>query len=500
MLLANFVAMAFEKVTREENYSEWYNNLVYNADLAEHSAVKGCMVIKPHGYAIWEKMQKQLDHMFKETGHSNAYFPLFVPKSLFEKEEKNAEGFAKECAVVTHYRLKADPNKPGSLMADPDSRLTEELVVRPTSEAIIWNTYKNWIQSYRDLPILINQWANVVRWEMRTRLFLRTAEFLWQEGHTAHATKEEALIETKQMLEVYAEFAETFMAIPVIKGVKTENERFAGADETYCIEGMMQDGKALQMGTSHFLGQNFAKAFDVKFQSKEGKLDYVWATSWGVSTRLMGALIMVHSDDEGLVVPPKLAPIQVVFVPIYKSDEERDAVLSRMDEIAADLKKAGLLVKVDARDTHKPGYKFAEWEQKGVPVRLALGPRDLASGNIELARRDTKTKEVVSIEGLTERLVALMDEIQQSLYDKALKFQKEKTYTVNSWEEFLDVIETKQGFAYGHWDGTGETEEKIKEATKATIRCIPLDSVLEEGVCVFSGKPSTQRVLFAKAY
>jgi len=500
LLLANFVAMAFEKVTREENYSEWYNNLVYNADLAEHSAVKGCMVIKPHGYAIWEKMQRQLDHMFKETGHSNAYFPLFVPKSLFEKEEKNAEGFAKECAVVTHYRLKADPNKPGALMADPDSRLTEELVVRPTSEAIIWNTYKNWIQSYRDLPILINQWANVVRWEMRTRLFLRTAEFLWQEGHTAHATKEEALAETKQMLEVYAEFSETFMAIPVIKGVKTENERFAGADETYCIEGMMQDGKALQMGTSHFLGQNFAKAFDVKFQSKEGKLDYVWATSWGVSTRLMGALIMVHSDDEGLVLPPKLAPIQVVFVPIYKSDEERDAVLEKIDELAADLKKAGILVKVDARDTHKPGFKFAEWEQKGVPVRLALGPRDLASGNIEMARRDTRTKEVVSMEGLTDKLVSLMDEIQQSLYDKALKFQQEKTYTVNSWEEFLDVIENKQGFAYAHWDGTGETEEKIKEATKATIRCIPLDSVLEDGVCVFSGKPSTQRVLFAKSY
>lgn len=498
--MANFVAMAFEKVTREENYSEWYNNLVYNADLAEHSAVKGCMVIKPHGYAIWEKMQRQLDHMFKETGHSNAYFPLFVPKSLFEKEEKNAEGFAKECAVVTHYRLKADPNKPGALMADPDSRLTEELVVRPTSEAIIWNTYKNWIQSYRDLPILINQWANVVRWEMRTRLFLRTAEFLWQEGHTAHATKEEALAETKQMLEVYAEFSETFMAIPVIKGVKTENERFAGADETYCIEGMMQDGKALQMGTSHFLGQNFAKAFDVKFQSKEGKLDYVWATSWGVSTRLMGALIMVHSDDEGLVLPPKLAPIQVVFVPIYKSDEERDAVLEKIDELAADLKKAGILVKVDARDTHKPGFKFAEWEQKGVPVRLALGPRDLASGNIEMARRDTRTKEVVSMEGLTDKLVSLMDEIQQSLYDKALKFQQEKTYTVNSWEEFLDVIENKQGFAYAHWDGTGETEEKIKEATKATIRCIPLDSVLEDGVCVFSGKPSTQRVLFAKSY
>ncbi len=492
--------MAFEKVTREQNYSEWYNNLVHNADLAEHSAVKGCMVIKPHGYAIWEKMQHQLDKMFKETGHSNAYFPLFVPKSLFEKEEKNAEGFAKECAVVTHYRLKADPNKPGSLMADPDSKLTEELVVRPTSEAIIWNTYKNWIQSYRDLPILINQWANVVRWEMRTRLFLRTAEFLWQEGHTAHATKEEAIAETEQMLDVYAEFAENFMAIPVIKGFKTPNERFAGADETYCIEGMMQDGKALQMGTSHFLGQNFAKAFDVKFQSKEGKLDYVWATSWGVSTRLMGALIMVHSDDEGLVVPPKLAPIQVVAVPIYRSEEELDRVLDKLHEIAKDLKALGISVKIDSRDTYKPGYKFAEWEQKGVPVRLALGPRDLDAGTIELARRDTKQKESVSMDGLASRIQGLLEEIQSSLYNKAKDFMNSRMFEVNNWEEFLDVINVKQGFAIAHWDGTGETEEKIKEMTKATIRCIPLNNKLEDGVCILTGNPSKQRVIFAKSY
>jgi len=492
--------MAFEKVTREENYSEWYNQLVYKADLAEHSAVKGCMVIKPHGYAIWENMQRVLDQMFKDTGHSNAYFPLFVPKSLFEKEEKNAEGFAKECAVVTHYRLKADPNKPGALMADPDSKLTEELVVRPTSEAIIWNTYKNWIQSYRDLPILINQWANVVRWEMRTRLFLRTAEFLWQEGHTAHATKEEALTETKQMLDVYATFAEEYMAIPVIKGVKTENERFAGAVETYCIEGMMQDGKALQMGTSHFLGQNFAKAFDVTFQNKEGKIESVWATSWGVSTRLMGALIMVHSDDEGLVIPPKLAPIHVVLVPIYRKDEEREAVISKMDEIAASLKAVGLKVKVDDRDTHKPGYKFAEWEQKGIPVRLALGPRDLAQNSIELARRDLKTKEVVSMDGLETRIKDMLDEIQSSLFDKAKTFLNQRTYTVNTWDEFIDVLENKQGFAYAHWDGTGETETKIKELTKATIRCIPLDNVEESGTCILTGAPSTQRVLFAKSY
>lgn len=492
--------MAFEKVKRDENYSEWYNNLVHNADLAEHSAVKGCMVIKPHGYAIWEKMQQQLDHMFKETGHSNAYFPLFVPKSLFEKEEKNAEGFAKECAVVTHYRLKANPEKPGALMADPDSKLTEELVVRPTSEAIIWNTYKNWIQSYRDLPILINQWANVVRWEMRTRLFLRTAEFLWQEGHTAHATKDEAIAETEQMLEVYAEFAEKYMAIPVIKGVKTPNERFAGADETYCIEGMMQDGKALQMGTSHFLGQNFAKAFDVKFQSKEGKLEHVWATSWGVSTRLMGALIMVHSDDEGLVLPPKLAPIQVVLVPIYRKDEEREAVLNQIDIIAEKLKQAGIRIKVDDRDTHKPGFKFAEWEQKGVPIRLAMGPRDLENGNIELARRDLKTKEILPQEGLTEVITELLDTIQNDLFDRALKFQKERTYKVDSWEEFVDVLENKQGFAVAHWDGTSETEEKIQEMTKATIRCIPLDNLKEEGTCILSGKPSNQRVIFAKSY
>ncbi len=492
--------MAFEKIKRSDNYSEWYNNLVSNADLAEHSAVKGCMVIKPYGYAIWEKMQQQLDKMFKETGHSNAYFPLFVPKSLFEKEEKNAEGFAKECAIVTHYRLKADPNNPGKLIPDPDSKLTEELIVRPTSEAIIWNTYKNWIQSYRDLPILINQWANVVRWEMRTRLFLRTAEFLWQEGHTAHATKQEALDETIQMLNVYSEFAQDFMAIPVIKGIKTENERFAGADETFCIEGMMQDGKALQMGTSHFLGQNFAKAFDVKFQSKEGKLDFVWATSWGVSTRLMGALIMVHSDDEGLVLPPKLAPIQVVGVPIYKTEEEHEAIISKFNEIFGLLKKMGISVKLDDRDTQKPGYKFAEWELKGVPLRLAMGPRDLANGTVELARRDTKTKEVVSTSGIDVFIANLLEEIQNSLFQRALSFRDEKYFEVNNWDEFLDVINNKQGFAYAHWDGTNETETKIKELTKATIRCIPLDNKQEDGVCVLTGNPSKQRVVFAKSY
>jgi prolyl-tRNA synthetase len=492
--------MAFEKVTREENYSEWYNQLVYKADLAEHSAVKGCMVIKPHGYAIWENMQRVLDQMFKDTGHSNAYFPLFVPKSLFEKEEKNAEGFAKECAVVTHYRLKADPDKPGSLMADPDSKLTEELIVRPTSEAIIWSTYKNWIQSYRDLPILINQWANVVRWEMRTRLFLRTAEFLWQEGHTAHATKEEALEEATRMLDVYATFSETYMAIPVIKGVKTENERFAGAVETYCIEGMMQDGKALQMGTSHFLGQNFAKAFDVTFQNKEGKIESVWATSWGVSTRLMGALIMVHSDDEGLVIPPKLAPIHVVLVPIYRKEEERETVVKRIHEIADMLKAVGVKVKVDDRDTYKPGYKFAEWEQKGIPVRLALGPRDLEQNSIELARRDLKTKEVVPIEGLEIRIQALLEDIQASLFNKAKLFLETRTYRVDTWEAFVDVLENKQGFALAHWDGSGETEAKIKEMTKGTIRCIPLDNPTEAGACILTGAPSTQRVLFAKSY
>lgn len=492
--------MAFEKVKRSDNYSEWYNDLVKNADLAEHSAVKGCMVIKPYGYAIWEKMQQQLDKMFKETGHSNAYFPLFVPKSLFEKEEKNAEGFAKECAVVTHYRLKTNPDKPGALMVDPDSKLEEELIVRPTSEAIIWNTYKNWIQSYRDLPILINQWANVVRWEMRTRLFLRTAEFLWQEGHTAHASKEEALEETKQMLEVYATFAQDHMAVPVIKGVKSENERFAGADDTFCIEGMMQDGKALQMGTSHFLGQNFAKAFDVRFQSKEGKLEYVWATSWGVSTRLMGALIMVHSDDEGLVLPPKLAPIHAVIVPVYRTDEELELVTQKAKEIQKQLQASGLTVKFDNRDSYKPGYKFAEWELKGVPVRIAIGPRDLQNQTVEVARRDTKTKEVVSLDALQDKVVGLMQEIQDNLFQRAMDFRAAKTFEVNNWEEFLDVIQTKEGFALAHWDGTGETEEKIKELTKATIRCIPLDQKEEAGVCVLSGKPSKGRVVFAKAY
>lgn len=492
--------MAFEKVKRSDNYSEWYNNLVKNADLAEHSAVKGCMVIKPYGYAIWEKMQRQLDDMFKETGHVNAYFPLFVPKSLFEKEEKNAEGFAKECAVVTHYRLKANPDKPGQLMADPDSKLEEELVVRPTSEAIIWNTYKNWIQSYRDLPILINQWANVVRWEMRTRLFLRTAEFLWQEGHTAHASKEEALVETKKMLDVYAEFAESFMAVPVIKGVKTENERFAGADDTYCIEGMMQDGKALQMGTSHFLGQNFAKAFDVKFQSKEGKLEHVWATSWGVSTRLMGALIMAHSDDEGLVLPPKLAPIHVVIVPVYRSEEDLEKIKEAMKPLTAQLKQAGLTVKFDDRDTYKPGFKFAEWELKGVPVRLAVGMRDLESQSVEVARRDTKEKFVVSMDDLQARILTLMDEIQANLFNRAAQYRAEKTHVVNTWDEFLSAINEKEGFALAHWDGSGETEEKIKELTKATIRCIPMDQHPETGACILTGKPSQGRVVFAKAY
>lgn len=492
--------MAFEKVKRSENYSEWYNNLVHDADLAEHSAVKGCMVIKPYGYAIWENMQHILDGMFKETGHSNAYFPLFVPKSLFEKEEKNAEGFAKECAVVTHYRLKNNPDKPGTLMADPDSKLEEELIVRPTSEAIIWNTYKNWIHSYRDLPLLINQWANVVRWEMRTRLFLRTAEFLWQEGHTAHATKEEAIEETEQMLEVYAKFAEEYMAVPVIKGKKTPNERFAGADDTYCIEGMMQDGKALQMGTSHFLGQNFAKAFDVKFQDKTGRQEYVWATSWGVSTRLMGALIMAHSDDEGLVLPPKLAPIHVVIVPIFKGDEE----LAQVSEVALKLQKElralGIKVKFDNRDTHKPGFKFAEWELKGVPVRITLGPRDLQNNQVEVARRDEKTKETRSLDGIVEHIKELLDQIQNNIYSRAIKFRNENVYPANNWEEFVDILENKQGFALAHWDGSGETEEKIKELTKATIRCIPLDAKEEDGKCILTGNPSKCRVVFAKAY
>ena len=484
---------------RSEDYSGWYNELVKKADLAENSAVRGCMVIKPYGYAIWEKMQQTLDKMFKETGHVNAYFPLFVPKSLFEAEEQNAEGFAKECALVTHYRLKADPDRKGKLIVDPDAKLEEELVVRPTSEAIIWSTYKNWIQSYRDLPLLINQWANVVRWEMRTRLFLRTAEFLWQEGHTAHSTSQEAIQETEKMLGVYAEFAENFLALPVIKGIKTANERFAGALETYCIEALMQDGKALQAGTSHFLGQNFAKAFDVKFTNKEGALDYVWGTSWGVSTRLMGALIMAHSDDNGLVLPPKLAPHQVVIIPIVFGDDN-SALFEKCDEIKKTLEKAGISVKLDARDTHKPGWKFAEYELKGVPVRLALGNRDLASNQIELARRDTLTKEMVPLEGLADRLLALMDEIQTNIYKKADDFKTKQTLKVDDYETFKKTLDENPGFILAHWDGTPETEEKIKNETKATIRCVPLDAPEENGFCMVTGKPSNKRVVFARAY
>lgn len=486
--------------SRSEDYSKWYNELVVQADLAENSAVRGCMVIKPYGYAIWEKMQAELDRMFKETGHQNAYFPLFVPKSLFEAEEKNAEGFAKECAVVTHYRLENDPDKPGKLRVDPNAKLEEELVVRPTSEAIIWNTYKGWIQSYRDLPLLINQWANVVRWEMRTRLFLRTAEFLWQEGHTAHTTKKEALEEAEQMNNVYAEFAENFMAIPVIKGLKTESERFAGADETYCIEALMQDGKALQAGTSHFLGQNFAKAFDVKFTSKEGKQEYVWATSWGVSTRLMGALIMTHSDDKGLVLPPNLAPNQVVIVPIFKNEEQFDAIKIVVNGIMKDLRGLGVSVKFDSRDTLRPGAKFAQHELQGVPLRIAIGARDLDNGTVELARRDTLSKETTSIEGIASKVQGLLDEIQNSLHKKALDYRDSHITKVNSFEEFKDVLENKGGFISAHWDGTTETEDKIKELTKATIRCIPINAVEEVGACVLTGKPSTKRVLFAKAY
>ncbi len=484
---------------RSENYSEWYNELVKRADLAENSAVRGCMVIKPYGFSIWEKMQRALDDMFKETGHVNAYFPLFVPKSLFEAEEKNAEGFAKECAVVTHYRLKTNPDKPGTLMVDPEAKLEEELVVRPTSEAIIWSTYKNWIQSYRDLPILINQWANVVRWEMRTRMFLRTAEFLWQEGHTAHASSDEAMAETRQMLDVYATFAEEFMALPVVKGIKSANERFAGAEETMCIEAMMQDGKALQAGTSHFLGQNFAKAFDVKFQSKEGKLDYVWGTSWGVSTRLMGALIMAHSDDNGLVLPPKLAPIHVVIVPIYKGEEDLATIRETIAPIIKELKSYGITVKFDDSDAQRPGWKFAEYELKGVPVRMAIGMRDLQNGLIEVARRDTLSKETRSIEGVAAYVKDLLEEIQVSIYQKAFDFKKENSFEVNTWDEFVEQIE-KGGFLLCHWDGTSETEEKIKELTKATIRCIPLDAKEEEGTCILTGKPSSKRVIFARAY
>lgn len=484
---------------RSEDYAQWYNELVKKADLAENSAVRGCMIIKPYGYSIWEKMQRQLDDMFKETGHQNAYFPLFIPKSYLSKEADHVEGFAKECAVVTHYRLKNDENGKG-VVVDPDAKLEEELIIRPTSETIIWNTYKNWIQSYRDLPLLVNQWANVVRWEMRTRLFLRTAEFLWQEGHTAHAEKQEAIDETVQMINVYAQFAEEYMALPVVMGLKSESERFAGALETYCIEGLMQDGKALQAGTSHFLGQNFAKAFDVKFAAKDGKLDYVWGTSWGVSTRLIGALIMAHSDDEGLVLPPKLAPIQVVIVPIYKSDEERQSIAEVAEKLKKSLKKKHISVNFDDRDTHKPGFKFAEWELKGVPLRIAIGPRDLENGTVELARRDTKEKQTVAINGIENVIEETLDTIQNNIYNKAKQFRIENTHEVNSYEEFKDILENKGGFISAHWDGTVETEEKIKEETKATIRCIPLDAKEETGKCIYTGKPSNKRVLFAKAY
>lgn len=488
-----------ELTPMEENYSQWYNDLVVKAGLAENSAVRGCMVIKPYGYAIWEKMQRALDDMFKQTGHVNAYFPLFIPKSFLSREADHVEGFAKECAVVTHYRLMNNPDGEG-VVVDPEAKLEEELVVRPTSETIIWNTYKNWIQSYRDLPLLINQWANVVRWEMRTRLFLRTAEFLWQEGHTAHETMEEAVEEAEKMIHVYAEFAEKWMGVPVIMGVKSANERFAGAVETYAIEALMQDGKALQSGTSHFLGQNFAKAFDVQFAGRDGKLDYVWATSWGVSTRLMGALIMAHSDNNGLVLPPKLAPIQVVMVPIYKGEEELRCVVAEMDKISEGLRKRGISVKIDDRDNVRSGFKFAEYELKGVPVRVVIGPRDLASGTVELMRRDTLTKETVPAEGLDERIENLLDEMQQSIFDRALKFRDSMITKVDTWEEFLRVLDEKGGFLLAHWDGTTETEIAVKEATKATIRCIPFDSPEEEGVDVFSGKPSHKRVLYARSY
>jgi len=485
---------------RTEDYSKWYNELVVKADLAENSAVRGCMVIKPYGYAIWEKMQAELDRMFKETGHENAYFPLFVPKSLFEAEEKNAEGFAKECAVVTHYRLKNDPDNEGKLIVDPNAKLEEELIVRPTSEAIIWSTYKGWIQSYRDLPLLINQWANVVRWEMRTRLFLRTAEFLWQEGHTAHATKNEAVSEARQMQDVYAEFAENFMAMPVVKGAKSDSERFAGAEDTYTIEALMQDGKALQAGTSHFLGQNFAKAFDVKYTSKEGKQEYVWATSWGVSTRLIGGLIMTHSDDLGLVLPPKLAPIEVVIVPIYKGEEQLEVISERVNDFVKEFKKRGVSVKFDNRDTFRPGAKFAEYELKGVPVRIAIGARDIENNTVEVARRDTLEKNTVSQDEVVDYVTNLLEEIQDNLFNKAINYRREHTTEVFTFDEFKDVIENKGGFVLAHWDGTEETEEKIKGLTKATIRCIPNDAKSEDGLCVYSGKPSTRKVLFAKAY
>ena len=491
--------MAKELTSRSDNYSQWYLDLVIKADLAENSAVRGCMVIKPYGYAIWEKMQAQLDKMFKDTGHVNAYFPLFIPKSFFSKEAAHVDGFAKECAVVTHYRLKNDPDGKG-VIVDPDAKLEEELIIRPTSETIIWNTYRTWIQSYRDLPILINQWANVVRWEMRTRLFLRTAEFLWQEGHTAHSTQEEAIEETTKIINLYAEFAENWMAMPVIKGLKSENERFAGAIDTYTIEALMQDGKALQCGTSHFLGQNFAKAFDVVFANKEGLQEYVWATSWGVSTRLMGALVMAHSDDNGLVLPPKLAPIQVVIVPIYKRMEELASISAKVNEIIPKLKARGISVKYDDSDNKKPGWKFAEYELKGVPVRLAMGPRDLANGTIEVARRDTLEKQIFPIENIDGAIETLLEEIQQNIFRKALDFRNENIRKADTWEEFTQLIAEKGGFVSAHWDGTVETEEIIKNKTKATIRCIPIDGEPEKGKCIFSGKPSGQRVLFAVAY
>jgi prolyl-tRNA synthetase len=492
--------MAKELMTRAQDYSQWYNDLIIKGDLADYSAVRGCMVIKPYGYALWENMQQTLDKMFKDTGHQNAYFPLFVPKSLFEAEEKNAEGFAKECAIVTHYRLKTDPNNKGKLMVDPEAKLEEELIVRPTSEAIIWNTYKTWIQSYRDLPILVNQWANVVRWEMRTRLFLRTAEFLWQEGHTAHATKEEAIEETKMILDLYADFAENWMAMPVIKGVKTPNERFAGAEDTFCIEALMQDGKALQAGTSHFLGQNFAKAFDVKFSDKSNQLDYVWATSWGVSTRLIGGLVMTHSDDQGLVLPPKIAPLQVVIVPIYKGEEQKALIDVKVKEFMQSFKAAGIRVKYDDSDNQRPGWKFAEYELKGVPVRIAIGARDLENNQVEIARRDTKEKSSVSMDGLTNTVSALLEAIQTNLFERAKQYRDEHITKADTWDEFVQILDTKAGFVSAHWDGSAESEEKIKELTKATIRCIPLNNIQEAGKCILTGNPSTQRVLFARAY
>ncbi len=491
--------MSKEITSRAENYSQWYNDLIVKGGLADYSAVRGCMVIKPYGYSLWENMRDQLDKMFKDTGHVNAYFPLFIPKSFLSREAAHVEGFAKECAVVTHYRLKNDPET-GTIVVDPEAKLEEELIVRPTSETIIWNTYKDWIQSYRDLPLLINQWANVVRWEMRTRLFLRTAEFLWQEGHTAHATSDEAVAEAEQMLHVYAEFVENWMAVPVIRGVKTESERFAGAVNTYCIEALMQDGKALQAGTSHFLGQNFAKAFEVRFSDKDNKLDYVWATSWGVSTRLIGGLVMAHSDDEGLVLPPKIAPLQVVIVPIYKGPDQKLGIDAKVNEIVAQLKKAGIRVKYDDSDHVRPGWKFAEHEMKGVPVRIAVGPRDIQNGVAEVARRDTREKTSYPLEGLAGSITQLLEEIQQSMFNKALGYRDTHITRVDSWEEFESVLDGKAGFVSAHWDGTAETEEAIKDKTKATIRCIPLNNEQEEGQCILTGKPSRQRVLFARAY